>query len=308
MPCSRSASSPSVSNDKSRSSCPRLLEARATAASWSSKTARVSCSSRPISVLLPSSTLPAVMKRSTPRSSAALALRSISPRSVMLEVAFLLAPLHGRFRGLVVHARRASFGDRGQRRFGDDLGGRGRHGFHGAGAADVAYGAEAHRQFFHCLAATRRSDLRHRNEQTVAAHYRTAMRVIDRRDGELFALDILPDVELGPVADGEDAHVLALRHAGVVEIPQLRPLVLRVPLAEFVAERKYTFLCARLFFVAARAADRCIEAELRDCFQQRYRLRGVSAFIEAPQFDRAAADRILDRAHDKPLMELGHAC
>jgi len=30
MPCSRSRSSPSVSNDKSRASCPRLLEARAT--------------------------------------------------------------------------------------------------------------------------------------------------------------------------------------------------------------------------------------------------------------------------------------
>src|SRR5882672_2468124 len=301
MPCSRSASSPSVRSDRSMSSWPRLLEARATAASWSSKMARVSCSSRPISVLLPSSTLPAVMKRSTPRSSAAVALRSISPRSVMLEVAFLLAPLHGRFRGLVVHARRASLGDRGQRRLGDDLGGRRRHGFHGAGAADVAYGAEAHRQFFHCLAATRRSDLRHRNEQAVAAHYRTAMRVIDRRDGELFALHILPDVELGPVADGEDAHVLALSHAGVVEIPQLRPLVLRVPLAELVAKREDPFLRTRLFFVAPRAADGGIERKLGDRFEQGHRLRGVSAFVEAAQFDRAAADRILDRAHDEPL-------
>src|SRR5258708_13793933 len=131
--------------------------------------ARVSCSSRPISVLLPSSTLPAVMKRSTPRSSAAVALRSISPRSVMLEVAFLLAPLHGRFRGLVVHARRASLGDRRQRRFGDDLGRRRRHGFHGAGAADVPYGAEAHRQFFHCFPATRRSVLPPRTQPPVAA-------------------------------------------------------------------------------------------------------------------------------------------
>src|SRR3977135_741429 len=155
MPCSRSASSPSVSNDKSRSSCPRLLEARATAASWSSKMARVSCSSRPISVLLPSSTLPALMKRKTPRSSTAGVVRSISPSKVISEVSFLLAPLHGGFRRLVVHAFRAALGDRGQRRFGDDLGGCRRHGFHRAGAADVAHSAEAHRQLFDRFAGAR---------------------------------------------------------------------------------------------------------------------------------------------------------
>src|SRR5229473_8399178 len=152
MPCSRSASSPSVSNDKSRASCPRLLEARATAASWSSNTARVSCSSRPISVLLPSSTLPAVMKRNTPRSSTAGGFRSISPSKLISEVPLLLAPLHGGFRSLIVHARRPALGDRGQRRFGDDLGRRGSHGFHGTGAADVAHGAETHRKLFHFLA------------------------------------------------------------------------------------------------------------------------------------------------------------
>src|SRR2546423_5007073 len=161
IPCSRSASSPSVSSDRSMVSWPRFCDARATAASWSSKMARVSCSSRPISVLLPSSTLPAVMKRSTPRSSVAVVLRSISPRSVMLEVAFLLAPLHGRFRSLVVHAGRASLGDGGQRRFGDDLGGSRRHGFDRAGTADVAHGAEAHRQLFDRFTGTRRGDLRH---------------------------------------------------------------------------------------------------------------------------------------------------
>src|SRR5260221_7528273 len=256
MPCSRSASSPSVSNDKSRSSCPRLLEARAPGARWSSKMARVSCSSRPISVLLPSSTLPAVMKRSTPRSPTAGALRSISPSKLMSEVPFLLAPFHGRFRGLVVHARRAALGDGRQHRLRNDLGGRRRIGLDWAGAADVPHGAEADRQLFDRFAGTRRGDLRHRNEQTVAAHDRTAMRVIDRRDGKLFAFDILPDVELGPVADGEYAHVLALGHAGVVEAPQLRPLVLRVPLAELVAEREHALLGARLFLVAPRSADR----------------------------------------------------
>src|SRR5256885_11694226 len=182
MPCSRSASSPSVSSDKSRSSCPRLLEARATAASWSSKIARVSCSSRPISVLLPSSTLPAVMKRSTPRSSTAGAVRSISPSKVMSEVSLLLAPFHRGFRGLVVHARGPALGNRGQLRLGDDLGGHCRRGFDRAGAADVADGAKAHRKLLDHFAGARWGDLGHRDEQAVAAHYRP--RSEERRVGK----------------------------------------------------------------------------------------------------------------------------
>src|SRR4029077_10203235 len=179
MPCSRSASSPSVRRDRSMPSCPRLLEARATAASWSSKIARVSCSSRPISVLLPSSTLPAVIKRSTPKSPTAGALRSISPSNVISEVPFLLASFHGSFRSLIVHARRPAFGDRGQRRLGYDLGRCCGGGLHRAGAADVPHGAEADRQFFDHFAGTRRGDLRHGNEPAVAAHYRPAGRLVD---------------------------------------------------------------------------------------------------------------------------------
>src|SRR5213083_122287 len=187
MPCSRSASSPSVSNDKSRSFCPRLLEARATAASWSSNMERVSCSSRPISVLLPSSTLPAVMKRNTPKSSTAGAVRSISPSKLISEVPLLLAPLHRGFRGLVVHARRPAFGDGRQRRLCDDLSRCCGGGFHRAGATDITHSSEAHRRFFDGFSGARRGDLRHRNEQAVAAHHRPAVRVVDRGHGELLA-------------------------------------------------------------------------------------------------------------------------
>src|SRR5881628_1561126 len=264
MPCSRSASSPSVSNDKSRASCPRLLEARATAASWSSKIARVSCSSRPISVLLPSSTLPAVMKRNTPRSSTAGAVRSISPSKVISEVSFLLAPFHGGFRGLVVHACGPALGDRSQRRLGDDLGGRCRRGLDRAGAADVADSAKAHRKLLDPFAGARWGDLRHRNEQAVAAQHRAAVGVVDGGHGEALALDVLPDVELGPVADREHAHVLTLRHPRVVQAPQLGPLVLRVPLAELVAEREHALLRPGLLLVAPRAAEQGIEAVLLD--------------------------------------------
>src|SRR5262245_44030820 len=180
MPCSRSASSPSVSRERSISSWPRLREARATAASWSSKTARVSCSSRPIRVLLPSSTLPAVMKRRTPRSSTSCDRRSISPSSATLEIPFLLAPLHRDLGGPVVHARRAALGDRGDGGLGGDLGGGAGRGFDRAGAAHVADGAEAHRELLDLLAFARRRDLGHRDEQPASAHDVSPVRVVDR--------------------------------------------------------------------------------------------------------------------------------
>ena len=66
MPCSRSAESPSTRSAKSIASpcVPTRAESAASASSWSAKMLRVSWSSRPISVDLPSSTEPQVMKRS----------------------------------------------------------------------------------------------------------------------------------------------------------------------------------------------------------------------------------------------------
>src|SRR6267142_4039545 len=209
--------------------------------------ARVSCRSRPISVLLPSSTLPAVMNRSTPRSWGACGRASILSGSAISEISLFLAAFHGDLGGLVVHASRAALGDRRQHGLRDDLGGRARRRFDRAGATDVAYRAEAHRQLFRLFALARRRDLGHRNEQPVPAHDHSAVRVVDRGYREPLALYVLPDVELGPVADGEHAHVLAHRDPGVVEIPQLRALILRIPLTELVAERKNALFRARFF-------------------------------------------------------------
>ena len=65
-----------------------------------------------------------------------------------------------------------------------------------------------------------------------------AVREVDRRQLDLLVVDVLPDVELGPVRQREHADVLALAVAAVVEAPQLGALVLRVPLAELVAEAR----------------------------------------------------------------------
>ena len=124
------------------------------------------------------------------------------------------------------------------------------------------------------------------------------MRVVDWRQGEFFAGDVLPDVELRPVGDGEDAQVFAGVQARVVKRPQLRPLVFWVPLAKFVAEGEDALFGACFFFVAPCAAKQRVEAVFFDGFQERYRLRGVARVALAPQYHRAARDGVFDVADD----------
>src|ERR1700719_4761445 len=164
MPCSRSARRPSVSSARSSAPAPpRRSLASATCSSWSSKTCSESYSRPAISVLLPSSTAPAVVKRS--RSSVtARRLRerdhpgargSARPQKSLwraLEVARLLAVLHRRLRHAVVGARLAALGDARGGDLGHHLGQRGGLRAHPAGAAHVTDGAVAHGLGEHLLA------------------------------------------------------------------------------------------------------------------------------------------------------------
>src|SRR3954447_20801823 len=157
MPCSRSARRPSVTRARSRPSPPRFAVDRARASSWSSKRALVSCSKRPISVLLPSSTEPAVVKRSRSVMMAPPArgggpppvsmVRGPGPTgpSTRSKIPLALAVLHGRLREPVVGAGGTSLGHPAGGRLGHDLLGGDGVGPHGAGARHVADRAVAHR-------------------------------------------------------------------------------------------------------------------------------------------------------------------
>src|SRR5919107_1207158 len=142
MPCSRSARRPSVRRE--RSSAPSRP---CRSSSWSPRIALASCSRRPMSVDLPSSTEPAGARRS--RSDRATDPKPLPLWPLPLEVAGNLAVLH---RGLA----RALVGE------------------------------------------------------------------VDRRHLEALLLDVLPDVELGPVRERKHPDVLALADAPVVDAPQLR--------------------------------------------------------------------------------------
>ena len=78
--------------------------------------------------------------------------------------------------------------------------------------------------------------LRDREQHPVALEHLALVGEVDRRHLELLGLDVAPDVELGPVGDRERAHALAAPHDRVEQVPDLRPLVARLPLAELVAE------------------------------------------------------------------------
>jgi hypothetical protein len=71
--------------------------------------------------------------------------------------------------------------------------------------------------------------------------------------------------------------------AGVIQVPQFGPLRLRVPLAELVPERKDALLGARLFLVAAGAADAGVELVQGDGFESvcGLRRRTVPRLIES---------------------------
>ena len=148
----------------------------------------------------------------------------------------------------------------------------------------------------------------HGVEHPVAPEHLALVREVDVRQLELLARDVLPHVELRPVRDREDAHVLALPHAGVVDVPELGPLRARVPLAEVVAEAEDALLRAGALLVAARAADRGVELVLLDRVEQRRRLQAVARRARPGLLDDAAlVDRLLHRRDDQPLVELAHA-
>src|SRR5688500_15297390 len=68
-------------------------------------------------------------------------------------------------------------------------------------------------------------------------------------------------------------------NSGVVMIPELWPLVLRVPLAKLIAKGKNSFLGPRLLFVAPRAADTSVELQFFDGVEQGHRLVHVAALV-----------------------------
>ena len=71
--------------------------------------------------------------------------------------------------------------------------------------------------------------------------------------GNVLDVDVLPHVDFGPVREREDADAFARPQPSVQQVPELGPLVLRIPLALRVAQRRR---CAPWRASAPRRAER----------------------------------------------------
>ena len=107
------------------------------------------------------------------------------------------------------------------------------------------------------------------------------VRVVEVGQHDALALDVAPDVELGPVGQREHAHVLAGRVAAVVEVPELGALAARVPGAERVAQAEDPLLGAGLLLVAPAAAEHGVELVGLDGVEQRDGLQRVAGAVGA---------------------------
>ena len=82
-----------------------------------------------------------------------------------------------------------------------------------------------------------------------------ALVVVERHGRDVLALDVLPDVQLGPVEQRVDAHVRARREVGLELVPELGRLIADVPVVVLVARREVALLRAAALLVGARADD-----------------------------------------------------
>jgi hypothetical protein len=133
---------------------------------------------------------------------------------------------------------------------------RDRGGAHRAGARHVAHGAVAHAFVERLLAVDELHERRDRVEHPVAAEDLALVGEVDRRHLEALGGDVLPHVELGPVREREDAHVLAAADAPVVEVPQLGALGLGSQPPKSSRNDMIRSFARRPLLVAARAAER----------------------------------------------------
>ena len=113
------------------------------------------------------------------------------------------------------------------------------------------------------------------DQVAVDLYARAFLGKVQRYDRNILQADILPDIQLRPVGQREHTDALPFMDTGVVDVPQLRTLVLRVPLVELVAERIDTFFRPALLFIATGASESGIELIFIERMQQRLRLHQV---------------------------------
>jgi hypothetical protein len=106
---------------------------------------------------------------------------------------------------------------------------------------------------------------------------------IERNDGDVFGVDVLPDVEFGPVGQRENAEAFAGVQPSIEDVPEFGALVAGIPLAAGIAEGEDTFFGAGLFFVAASATDGGVVATSAETIQESLGFKTATAALGTPR-------------------------
>ena len=94
-------------------------------------------------------------------------------------------------------------------------------------------------------------------------------------------MDVLPDIQLGPVGEREHADALALIDAGIKQAPEFRALAFRVPAMVLVAEGEDALLGTGFFLVTTCATESRIKLVFIQRLLQPLGLHDVGVFFRA---------------------------
>ena len=146
------------------------------------------------------------------------------------------------------------------------------------------------------------------DQRTVALDHRSRRREVERHHRNALLIDVVPDVELGPIRQRKNADAFAAALAAIIDAPWLGALALRIPQMIGAAKGEHTFLGTRCLLVAAGAAECGIEAIMIERLPQRLRLHHVGMqFRSAGYRIDAASEALFVDMHDQIEAELAGA-
>src|SRR5262245_3396918 len=172
----------------------------------------------------------ATVRGSIERSPKSVSPFMVGPVEVSLKIALLLSVFHRCFAGLVIGPR-PPFRHAGSSDLGDDIINRVGGGLDHSGTNDIADGSHTNDEVLDRFIWLHGSELGHGQPLAVPTDALSFMTKVDPGHLEFLALDVFPDVHFGPIRERKNAHVLSRIDPSVIQIPDLRTLVLRVPLA-----------------------------------------------------------------------------
>src|ERR1019366_378343 len=123
--------------------------------------------------------------------------------------------------------------------------------------------------------------LLHRDERIATHQHEPRLGEVKRNDGNLFEMNVVPDVELSPIGKRENANAFVGPDAAIEEVPQLGALIFGIPLPCTVAKGENAFLGAGFLLIATRTAKSRIEVVVAQCIEQGLRLEQSAAALGA---------------------------